>query len=84
MQAVSQQAMGQLLQKLSADDAFRCLMQANPAKALQEVGISVSNAELPQQISLASKAAVAVEHNEFGHKLGKDVDFMFFVLTGNA
>ena len=49
----------QLLEKLSGDDAFRARFVERPRAVLAEYGIALSDADMPKDIALPTKAAFA-------------------------
>jgi putative modified peptide len=71
-----------ILDKLASDDKFRAQLQADPVAALAKLGITLSADQVPEEISLPSKAELADAQHELQREL-ETTGIMFpFLLSG--
>ncbi|PWF48655.1 NHLP-related RiPP peptide [Massilia glaciei] len=71
-----------LLKKLATDDAFRELMQSDPVKAMDSIGITVDPADVPDVRTLPSKESIAADQDAHREKLVGNSEMDVFKLSG--
>ncbi|MYN30271.1 MULTISPECIES: NHLP-related RiPP peptide [Duganella] len=71
-----------ILDKLASDDKFRTQLQADPVATLAKLGITLSADQVPDHISLPSKADIAVEQHELQRELETTAAMIPFLLSG--
>ncbi len=71
-----------ILDKLASDDKFRAHLQTDPVSTLSKLGIKLDASQVPAQVSLPSKAQVAVEQQELQRELETTTAMIPFLLSG--
>jgi putative modified peptide len=77
----SPEKIDRLLKKLATDDAFRELMQSDPVKAMESIGITVDPAEVPDVRTLPSKESIAADQAAHKVKLVGNAEMDVFKLS---
>ncbi len=70
----------QLLDKLANDDGFRDRLAADPVGALGELGITVAADQIPANVKLPSKDAIAANRDAMKGRLLTGDDMVYFLL----
>lgn len=80
MQTINQ--LSSVLDKLSSDDQFRARLLANPVATLAGLGITLSPQDVPDELSLPSKAEIAGDRSELMKQLESTGSMVPFLLSG--
>ncbi|WP_432377401.1 NHLP-related RiPP peptide [Duganella sp. P38] len=80
MQSVKE--LSSILDKLASDDVFRAQLVNDPVKALASVGITLSPEDVPEEVSLPSKAEIASDRSELLNQLESTGTMVPFLLSG--
>jgi putative modified peptide len=71
-----------ILDKLASDDKFRAQLLNDPVSALAGVGITLSPEDVPEELSLPSKAEIAADRSELLKQLETTATMVPFLLSG--
>jgi putative modified peptide len=71
-----------ILDKLASDDKFRAQLQSDPVAALAGLGIALSPEDVPEDISLPSKAEIVSERTELLNQVESTGTMIPFLLSG--
>ncbi|WP_373991953.1 NHLP-related RiPP peptide [Duganella sp. BuS-21] len=71
-----------VLDKLASDDKFRAQLLNDPVATLAGLGIALSPQDLPDELSLPSKAEIAGDRNELMKQLESTGTMVPFLLSG--
>nr|WP_315250909.1 NHLP-related RiPP peptide [uncultured Duganella sp.] len=71
-----------ILDKLASDDKFRAHLQSDPVGALASLGIKLSADDIPEDISLPSKAEIVAERSELLNQVESTGTMIPFLLSG--
>lgn len=71
-----------ILDKLASDDKFRAHLLNDPVAALASLGITLSPQDVPEELSLPSKAEIVSERTELLNQVESTGTMIPFLLSG--
>lgn len=71
-----------ILDKLASDDKFRAQLLNDPVATLASIGVTVRADQLPEELSLPSKADIAADREELQKHLETTALMVPFLLSG--
>ncbi|SDF65759.1 MULTISPECIES: NHLP-related RiPP peptide [unclassified Duganella] len=71
-----------ILDKLASDDKFRAHLLNDPVAALAGLGITLSAQDVPEELSLPSKAEIVSERTELLNQVESTGTMIPFLLSG--
>ncbi|MHA4871147.1 NHLP-related RiPP peptide [Duganella sp. PWIR1] len=80
MQTINE--LSSVLDKLASDDKFRAQLLNDPIATLAGLGITLSPQDLPEELSLPSKAEIAGDRSELMKQLESTGTMVPFLLSG--
>jgi putative modified peptide len=80
MQTINE--LSSVLDKLASDDKFRAQLLNDPIATLAGLGITLSQQDLPEELSLPSKAEIAGDRSELMKQLESTGTMVPFLLSG--